>query len=131
MAILRRGDTLRSGATMFRGSPGATCPWSPSSGPNAVDAAPRAAPPLPQPSAAWPSLGLNIPFVEGSMDGATPRWADILAMGVAAEDAGFDAVWISDHVGFGDPAGEWHGAWESWTLLSALASATTLVRLGT
>ena len=65
------------------------------------------------------------------MDGATPRWPDILAMAQAAEHAGFDAVWISDHVGFGDPAGEWIGAWESWTLLSALAAATTRVRLGT
>src|SRR3954451_1812964 len=86
---------------------------------------------LSEPAPPWPSLGLNIPFVEGSMDAATPRWADILAMARAAEDVGFDAVWISDHVGFGDPAGEWHGAWESWTLLSALASVTTRVRLGT
>ena len=52
-----------------------------------------------------PSLGLNIPYVEGSMDGGSPRWADILAMATAAEAAGFDAVWISDHVGFGDPEG--------------------------
>jgi probable F420-dependent oxidoreductase len=77
------------------------------------------------------SLGLNLPYVEGSMDGATPRWADIRTMAVEAEAIGFDAVWISDHVGFGDPDGSWSGAWESWTLLSALASATTRVRLGT
>ena len=37
------------------------------------------------------------------MDGATPRWADIRAMAVEAEAIGFDAVWVSDHVGFGDP----------------------------
>lgn len=78
-----------------------------------------------------PSLGLNLPYVEGSMAGGTPRWADILAMATTAEAIGFDAVWISDHVGFGDPDGEWRGAWESWTLLSALAVATTRVRLGT
>ena len=65
------------------------------------------------------------------MDGGTPRWADILAMATTAESIGFDAVWISDHLGFGDPHGEWHGAWESWTLLSALAAATSRVRLGT
>ena len=65
------------------------------------------------------------------MDGGTPRWADILAMATTGEAIGFDAVWISDHVGFGDPDGEWRGAWESWTLLSALAVATTRVRLGT
>ncbi len=83
------------------------------------------------PPPTWPSLGLNIPFTERSMDGATPRWADILAMAHAAADAGFDAVWISDHVGFGDPDEEWSGAWECWTLLSALAASTTRVRLGT
>lgn len=78
-----------------------------------------------------PSLGLNLPYVEGSMDGTTPRWADILAMATTAEAIGLDAVWVSDHLGFGDPDGEWHGAWESWTLLSALAAATQRVRLGT
>ena len=56
-----------------------------------------------------PLLGLNLPYVEGSMDGETPRWADILAMATTAESAGFDAIWMSDHVGFGDPDGEWHG----------------------
>jgi probable F420-dependent oxidoreductase len=75
-------------------------------------------------------LGLNLPYVEGSMDGRTPRWADLLAMAQTAESIGFDAVWISDHVGFGDPAGEWKGAWESWTLLSALAASTRRVALG-
>lgn len=85
----------------------------------------------PQQPSTRPTLGLNLPYVEGSMDGTTPRWADILAMARAAEAAGFDAVWVSDHVGFGDPDAGWSGAWESWTLLSALAAATTRVRLGT
>ena len=76
-------------------------------------------------------LGLNLPYVEGQMDGATPRWPDILDMAQAAETAGFDAVWVSDHVGFGDPDGVWDGAWESWTLLAALAASTLQVRLGT
>ena len=79
----------------------------------------------------WASLGLNLPYVEGSMDGETPRWTDIAAMARAAEAVGFDAVWVSDHVGFGDPDTGWSGAWESWTLLSALAVATERVRLGT
>src|SRR6185312_9638443 len=77
------------------------------------------------------SLGLNLPYVEGSMDGRTPRWADILAMATAGEAVGFDTLWISDHLGFGDPAGEWSGAWESMTLLAALAVAVPRVRLGT
>ena len=75
-------------------------------------------------------LGLNLPYVEGSMDGRTPRWSDIRAMAQTAESIGFDAIWVSDHVGFGDPEGEWQGAWESWTLLSALAASTKRVALG-
>jgi probable F420-dependent oxidoreductase len=74
-------------------------------------------------------LGLNLPYVERSMDGRTPRWDDILAMAHAAESIGFDALWVSDHVGFGDPGGDWRGAWESWTLLSALAASTSRVTL--
>ena len=84
-----------------------------------------------QPPPPWPSLGLNLPYTDGSMDGATPRWSDILAMAQAAEDVGCDAIWVSDHVGFGDPEGEWGGAWECWTLLTALAAAVPRVRLGT
>jgi alkanesulfonate monooxygenase SsuD/methylene tetrahydromethanopterin reductase-like flavin-dependent oxidoreductase (luciferase family) len=76
-------------------------------------------------------LGLNLPYSAGQMAGATPRWSDILAMAQAAEAVGFDSVWVSDHVGFGDPDGEWSGAWESWTLLSAIAASTARVRLGT
>src|SRR6185295_18632699 len=75
-------------------------------------------------------LGLNLPYVEGTLDGRTPRWTDILAMAQTAESIGFDAIWISDHVGFGDPTGDWDGAWESWTLLSALAASTSRVALG-
>jgi probable F420-dependent oxidoreductase len=75
-------------------------------------------------------LGLNLSYVEGAMDGRTPRWADVLAMAQAAESMGFDAIWISDHVGFGDPEGAWSGAWESWTFLSALAASTRRVALG-
>lgn len=78
-----------------------------------------------------PTLGLNLPYVEGSMEGRTPRWGDLHAMARTAEAIGFDAVWVSDHLGFGDPAGEWEAAWECWTLLSALAASTDRVQLGT
>jgi probable F420-dependent oxidoreductase len=76
-------------------------------------------------------LGLNLPHSDGQMDGRTPRWTDILAMAQAGEALGFDGVWISDHIGFGDPEGEWRGSWESWTLLTAIAASTERVTLGT
>lgn len=77
------------------------------------------------------ALGLNLPYSEGAMDGRTPRWVDVLEMAQTAEAIGFDSVWVSDHVGFGDPEGDWNGAWESWTLLSALAASTREMELGT
>lgn len=78
-------------------------------------------------------LGLNLPYTEGQMDGATPRWSDILSMARMAEAVGFDSLWVSDHLGFADegaPDG-WNGAWESLVLLSALAASTERVALGT
>jgi alkanesulfonate monooxygenase SsuD/methylene tetrahydromethanopterin reductase-like flavin-dependent oxidoreductase (luciferase family) len=76
------------------------------------------------------SLGLDMPFGEGHMDGATPRWSDLLAMGQTAEQIGFDVLWVSDHTGFVGDDGEWQGCWEAWTVLSALAASTSRVQLG-
>jgi probable F420-dependent oxidoreductase len=47
------------------------------------------------------------------------------------EDAGFDSIWLYDHMLY---RGEDHptiGIWECWTFLSALADATQRVELGT
>jgi probable F420-dependent oxidoreductase len=48
-----------------------------------------------------------------------------------AEEAGFDSIWLYDHMLY---RGEDHstiGIWECWTFLSALADATQRVELGT
>ena len=76
------------------------------------------------------SLGLDMPFGEGHMDGDTPRWSDLLAMGQAAEEIGFDVLWVSDHTGFVGDDGDWKGCWEAWTVLSALAASTSRVQVG-
>lgn len=75
-------------------------------------------------------VGLYLPMAEGMMAGATPRWADMLAMAQRAEQVGFDSVWIADHFISKKADGAIDGWWECGTLLAALAAATTRVELG-
>lgn len=90
-------------------------------------------------------VGLHIPHWEGGIDGTTPRWADLLAVAQQAEAVGFDSLWVADHSwtiendfyeGIGRPvplevADAPAGLWEGWTLLTALAVATSRIELGT
>jgi probable F420-dependent oxidoreductase len=48
-------------------------------------------------------------------------------MARAAEEVGFESIWVGDHLLYEQPE---RGPWEAWTLLSALAAATSTVRLG-
>jgi probable F420-dependent oxidoreductase len=48
-----------------------------------------------------------------------------------AEEAGFDSLWLYDHMLYRDPDHPTIGIWECWTFLSALAEATKRVELGT
>jgi probable F420-dependent oxidoreductase len=75
-------------------------------------------------------IGLGLPDAEGQMAGGTARWGDLLAMAQRAEQAGFDSLWVEDHLLFrldDIPTG---GPWEAWTLLSALAASTSRVEIG-
>jgi alkanesulfonate monooxygenase SsuD/methylene tetrahydromethanopterin reductase-like flavin-dependent oxidoreductase (luciferase family) len=75
-------------------------------------------------------VGAFLPPVEGEMDGASPRGADVLAMARMAEAVGFDAVWLPDHVLIHDEGREPQGAWECGALLGALCVATSRVEIG-
>jgi probable F420-dependent oxidoreductase len=58
------------------------------------------------------------------------RWPEYLAMARAAEDVGFDTLWLGDHLLYRYDDGSTRGPWEAWTMLSALAASTSRIRLG-
>jgi alkanesulfonate monooxygenase SsuD/methylene tetrahydromethanopterin reductase-like flavin-dependent oxidoreductase (luciferase family) len=54
--------------------------------------------------------------------------ADVVAAAIAAERAGFSAVWLADQLSGETSGGRWN--LECWTLLSAVAARTTRVMVG-
>jgi probable F420-dependent oxidoreductase len=51
-------------------------------------------------------------------------------MARAAEEVGFDSIWVGDHLLYRDDDAPARGPWEAWTMLAALAAATERVELG-
>src|SRR5689334_95167 len=70
-------------------------------------------------------VGIQLPDAERRVP-----WPEYLAMAPAAEEVGFDSIWVNDHLLYRNDGGAERGPWESWTLLSALAAATDHVMLG-
>ncbi len=76
-------------------------------------------------------VGWTILLVENRTLGRAPRYREIRDMARQAEGAGFDSVWLYDHLLYRSEARGTFGIWEYWTMLAALAEATEHVELGT
>jgi probable F420-dependent oxidoreductase len=70
-------------------------------------------------------VGIQLPEVERDV-----RWPEYAAMARAAEDAGFESIWLGDHLLYRADGRPERGPWEAWTMLAALAAATDRVTLG-
>ncbi len=76
-------------------------------------------------------IGIVLPFAEDPDAGGMPSYATIRERALLAEAAGFDSIWLYDHLLFRFPDQPTVGIWEIWTVLSALAEATERVEIGT
>jgi probable F420-dependent oxidoreductase len=70
-------------------------------------------------------VGVQLPEVERVV-----RWPEYLDMARAAEDTGFDTLWLGDHLLYRYEDGSTRGPWEVWTMLSAIAASTSRIRVG-
>ena len=70
-------------------------------------------------------IGVQLPEVEREV-----RWPEYVSMARAAERAGFDSVWVGDHLLYRDDDFPARGPWEAWTTLAAIAASTDRVKLG-
>jgi probable F420-dependent oxidoreductase len=70
-------------------------------------------------------VGIQLPEVERVV-----RWPEYVAMARAAEDVGFDTLWLGDHLLYRYGNGSTRGPWEVWTMLAGLAASTSRIRLG-
>ena len=70
-------------------------------------------------------VGVQLPEVERVVD-----WPQYAALARAAEEAGFDSIWLGDHMLYRDDGAPERGPWDAWTTLAALAAVTRRARLG-
>jgi alkanesulfonate monooxygenase SsuD/methylene tetrahydromethanopterin reductase-like flavin-dependent oxidoreductase (luciferase family) len=71
-----------------------------------------------------------LPIAQEDGTTAPPSYPEIRAVATAAEEGGLDSVWVYDHLLFRSD-GETTGIHECWTILAAIAEATSRVELGT
>src|SRR5215467_6341332 len=70
-------------------------------------------------------IGVQLPEVERFVP-----MPDYLDLARRAEQAGFDSIWVGDHLLYDLPGGVTRGPHEAWTTLAAIAAVTKRVEIG-
>src|SRR3979409_2765215 len=70
-------------------------------------------------------IGVQLPEVEREV-----RWPEVVAMAQAADETGFDSIWLGDHLLYRAAGRAETGPREGWTQLAARAAAAPPVAPG-
>ncbi|MEE8490265.1 MAG: LLM class flavin-dependent oxidoreductase [Acidimicrobiia bacterium] len=70
-------------------------------------------------------VGIQLPEVEREV-----RWPELRQMVRLIEEAGFDSIWVGDHLLYRSESKAAAGPWEAWSQLAAIAAITERVELG-
>jgi len=70
-------------------------------------------------------VGVQLPEVERFVP-----WPEYIDLARRAESAGYDSIWVGDHLVYDLPDGSTRGPYEAWATLAAIAAATERVEIG-
>jgi len=70
-------------------------------------------------------IGIQLPEVERVV-----RWPELRAIAVAAEESGFDSLWVGDHLLYRNDGRPERGPHECWSTLAAIAAVTSRIEIG-
>ena len=70
-------------------------------------------------------VGIQLPEVEREV-----RWPEVATIARAAEQAGFDSLWVGDHLLYRGDGRPERGPWDAWAILAGLGTVTERVTIG-